>query len=124
MLDAYLPPDSDTREKRPVVVYMHGGAFVGGDKQIPGIIETAKRLTQRGYAVVSINYRLTGEYWRAAENYVPLKYAYDAMEDMRAAIRFVRSKAEEYNLDTDMVIAAGDSAGGITSLNTAYAQTF
>ena len=44
------------------------------------------------------------------------------MEDMRAAIRFVRSKAEEYNLDTDKVIASGDSAGGITSLFTAYVQ--
>ena len=34
MLDAYLPPDSDKRDKRPVVVHMHGGGFVGGDKQM------------------------------------------------------------------------------------------
>ena len=46
----------------------------------------------------------------------------DAQEDLRAAIRFVRSKAEEYNLDSDKVIAAGDSAGGITSLFTAYVE--
>ena len=93
-----------------------------GDKQYPPIVEFTRMLTMRGYAVFSINYRLMGEYWRAAENYKPLGSEYDAMEDLRAAIRFVRSKAEVYNLDTDKVIAAGDSAGGITSLYTAYVK--
>ena len=64
MLDAYLPPDSDTREKRPAVVYMHGGAFVGGDKQMAGATDFVKMLTQLGYVVFSINYRLTGDHWR------------------------------------------------------------
>ena len=63
MLDAYLPPDSDERDKRPVVVVMHGGGFVGGDKQQDSIVTYATELTMRGYAVVSINYRLTGRHW-------------------------------------------------------------
>ena len=48
--------------------------------------------------------------------------AYDAQEDLRAAVRYVRSKADEYNLDPDMVITSGSSAGAITSLFMAYAE--
>ena len=58
ILDAYFPPDSDTRDKRPAVVYMHGGGFTGGDKKWGS--ELAEELAMRGYAVFSINYRLTG----------------------------------------------------------------
>ena len=61
MLDAYLPPDSDKREKRPAVVFVHGGGFRSGDKESGE--EFAKQLTMRGYAVFAINYRLTGNYW-------------------------------------------------------------
>ena len=63
MLDAYLPPDSDERDKRPVVVFMHGGGFRSGDKQDDNVVIYATELTMRGYAVVSINYRLTADYW-------------------------------------------------------------
>ena len=44
------------------------------------------------------------------------------MEDLRAAIRFLRKNAEEYRLDTDKIIASGDSAGAITSLFLSYAK--
>ena len=64
MLDAYLPPDSDTREKRPAIVYIHGGAFEMGDKRMPGAYDFVKMMAQRGYAVFSVNYRLTGSHWR------------------------------------------------------------
>lgn len=72
----------------------------------------------RGYAVVSIDYRLTGESW----TWESQKAMFDAMEDFRAAIRFVRSNAEAYKLDTDKIIASGDSAGALTSLFLAYAK--
>ena len=61
MLDAYLPPDSDPREKRPAVVYMHGGGFRSGDKKYGA--ELAEKLVVRGYAVFSISYRLTADAW-------------------------------------------------------------
>ena len=44
------------------------------------------------------------------------------MEDLRAAIRFLRKNADEYRLDTDRIIASGDSAGAITSLFLSYAK--
>ena len=72
----------------------------------------------RGYAVVSINYRLTGDSW----SWESEKEIFDAQEDLRAAIRFVRSVAEDYRLDSDMIIASGDSAGADTSLFLSYAK--
>ena len=47
---------------------------------------------------------------------------YDAQEDLRAAVRYVRSVADDYNLDPDMIITFGSSAGAITSLFMAYAK--
>ena len=118
MLDAYLPPDSDKRDKRPVVVVMHGGGFVGGDKEEGGQVRYAYELSMRGYVVVSINYRLTGESW----SWESQKAEFDAQEDFRAAIRYVRSVADDYNLDSDKIIVSGDSAGAMTSLFVAYAK--
>lgn len=61
LLDAYFPPESDKRDKRPAVIFAHGGGFKGGNKQVGK--KLAEQLTVRGYAVFSINYRLTGEHW-------------------------------------------------------------
>ena len=47
---------------------------------------------------------------------------FDAQEDFRAAIRFVRSKADEYKIDTDKIIASGSSAGAFATLFMAYAD--
>ena len=118
MFDAYLPPDSDKRNKRPVVVVMHGGGFVGGDKLDGGQVRYAYEFSMRGYVAVSINYRLTGEFW----TWESQKAVLDAQEDLRAAIRYVRSMADDYNLDSDKIIISGDSAGADTSLFVAYAK--
>ena len=118
MLDAYLPPDSDKRDKRPVVVIIHGGGFISGNRDYVSIVRYAKELTMRGYAVVSIDYRLTGEYW----TWESQKALFDAQEDLRAAVRYVRSVADDYNLDTEKIIISGDSAGAMTSLFVAYAK--
>ena len=59
MLDAYLPPDSDRRAKRPVFVYMHGGWFSFGDKS--NGTKLCTEMAMRGYAAFSVQYRLTGK---------------------------------------------------------------
>ena len=118
MLDAYLPPDSDSRAERPAVVFMHGGGFKAGNKR--GGRKLALMLAARGYAVFSVNYRLTGGYHEAETQ----GQVFDAQEDFRAAIRFVRSKAEDYRLDTDKIVASGYSAGAITALQMTYAEPF
>jgi acetyl esterase/lipase len=67
------------------------------DAQVQPYLEAVKR----GYAVASLNYRLSGEAIFPAGVY-----------DVKAAIRFLRENARKYNLDKDRFVAAGGSAGG------------
>ena len=96
-LDVYLPEEGDG--PFPVIVYIHGGAFKGGDKRF-GVGPMLRGL-RRGYAVVAINYRLSGEAkWPAQIN------------DVKAAIRWARANAEKYKLDPGRLAVWGGSAGG------------
>jgi acetyl esterase/lipase len=113
-----MPPDSDTRKKRPTVVFVHGGSFDAGDKTQKDIVTFMKKLAVRGFAAVSINYRLTGDVY----DWVGQQMIYDAVEDARAAIRWVRSVADDQRLDTDRIILMGESAGAITSLYLGYVE--
>ena len=96
-LDLYLP---EGQGPHPLIVWIHGGAFRSGDKG--GIFwSPMPRQTQRGYAVASINYRLSGQ---AA--FPALVY------DCKAAIRWLRTNARKYGLRSERIVVAGESAGG------------
>jgi len=97
-LDIYIPDDGDG--PFPVILSIHGGAFKSGDKddgQVTPMLEGLKR----GYGVVSINYRLSGEAIWPAQIY-----------DVKAAIRWIRANAKKYKLNPDKIAAWGGSAGG------------
>ncbi|RRR67483.1 MAG: alpha/beta hydrolase [Candidatus Viridilinea halotolerans] len=96
-LDIYLPAGDGPF---PVVVNYHAGGFKFGDKgMIPGALGQA--LLDAGYAVVGVNYRLSGE--------APFPAA---VLDARAAVRFLRANAATYQLDPERIAAFGQSAGG------------
>jgi len=82
----------------PLIVKIHGGAFMAGDKSSE--LDDAEVLNRRGYAVASLNYRLSGEARFPA-----------AVQDVKAAVRFLRAHAAEYRLDPDRFAAWGESAG-------------
>jgi len=121
LLDAYMPPAGDSRKTRPAAVLVHGGSFETGNKESDDEPELALNLAARGWVVVSINYRLEGYPMPAGllNDVAPIA----AVEDVRAAIRFVRKNAAEYRLDVDRVLVAGDSAGAIASLYLGYVET-
>lgn len=96
-LDIYLP--NEGTGPFPVIIAIHGGAFMSGDKT--GELAYLTQALEAGYAVVSVNYRLSGEAIFPA-----------AINDIKAAIRFLRANAETYNLDTDNMATWGGSAGG------------
>lgn len=100
-LDIYLPDES--LEPFPVIVAIHGGAFMGCDKADLQVIPMLEGL-KRGYAVVSLNYRLS---WQA-------KFP-ALVEDAKAAIRWLRGNAQQYQLDPRRIAAWGGSAGGYLS---------
>lgn len=97
VLDVFLPQGSGPF---PVVLNIHGGAFRMGSKEMLDAA-VARALLARGVAVVSINYRLSGEARFPA-----------ALEDAKAAVRFVRSRSVRWNLDGNHILAFGQSAGG------------
>jgi acetyl esterase/lipase len=97
-LDIYLPEEDEG--PFPVVLHLHGGAFAIGDKreiQVTPFLDGLKR----GYAVVSVNYRLSGEAIFPA-----------GLQDLKASIRWLRANSGKYHLDGDRIAAGGGSAGG------------
>lgn len=98
-LDLYIPTSGNG--PFPVVIMVHGGGFMFGDKADGGGLTGVDQILAAGYAVASINYRLSGE-----ANYPAQIY------DAKAAVRFLRANAEIYNLNPDKFGAWGASAGG------------
>lgn len=97
-LDIYLPNSGNG--PFPVIIQIHGGAFKSGDKA-SGELTPVLEALNRGYAVVAVNYRLSGEAQFPAQ-----------INDIKAAIRFLRANAAEYNLNPDKFATWGGSAGG------------
>ena len=97
-LDIYLP---DVGEGPfPVILQIHGGGFDLGDKRDFKVLTFLKGL-EHGYAVVSVNYRLSGEATFPA-----------GLQDVKAAIRWLRANSEQYHLDGSRIAAWGGSSGG------------
>lgn len=123
-LDLYLPAAKS--DPAPLVIWIHGGAFLVGDKrsmpwrnfgpaptqtgptghfqiQVPDVAA----LTSKGYAVVSLNYRLL-----AKPDLKFIQFALPAVRDGKAAVRFLRANAGKYHLDPNQFAVWGNSAGG------------
>jgi acetyl esterase/lipase len=98
MLDLYFPPQaSGAARKPPLVVWVHGGAWRSGsrkDMPLGGLVE-------RGYAVASVDYRLS-----------PIARFPAQVHDIKAAIRFLRAHHADYGYDRSRIAVAGNSAGG------------
>lgn len=97
-LDLYVP---DSGEKMPLFVLIHGGGFMFGDSQTRQAQFMYRYFRNQGYACASVNYRL------AQEEPFP-----GAVEDVKAAIRFLKANADKYGYDADRVAVWGESAGG------------
>lgn len=113
-LDIYRPKNS-TSEKLPVVVFLHGGAWILGDKIIPPdnyVEQTILKLIEKNYIVLSVNYRLVND-----QIHFP-----GPVEDSKDAIRWVRKNSEKYGFDTENIGFWGVSAGAHLSLLSAYTQ--
>ncbi len=95
LLDLFVP--GNIKEKLPLIVWIHGGGWDSGDKENCPALMFAKK----GYAVASINYRLTQEAVFPAQ-----------IHDCKASIRFLRANASKYNIDPDRIGVCGGSAGG------------
>jgi acetyl esterase/lipase len=93
-LDLYIPK---SEEKLPLIIRIHGGAWLAGSKESEGPGD----FVRNGYAVASINYRLSQHAIFPAQ-----------IEDCKSAVRYLRANAQKYNLDPNRFAVWGASAGG------------
>lgn len=98
-MDVYTPKNID--KVVPVVMYIHGGGWIGGDKSNPFVADYGAEIVKRGMAFVSVNYRLAPQFTYPAQN-----------EDIDCAIAYLNSKAAILNIDMTKFAVMGDSAGG------------
>ena len=116
LLDLYRP--KDTEGQLPVLLNIHGGAWVYGDKKV--YAPYCMYLATQGFAVVNASYRLAPKHTFPAP-----------LEDVGAMVEWVVDHAEEYGLDVSNLFCVGDSAGAhlataytAIQLNEAYAKSF
>jgi acetyl esterase/lipase len=99
-LDLFLPKTRADEKPLPVIVFIHGGGWQNGNKS-GGAGRVVPYVRNGHYAGVSVGYRLSGEAIWPAQIY-----------DCKAAIRWIRANAREYNLDPEKIGVWGSSAGG------------
>ncbi|WP_026902877.1 alpha/beta hydrolase [Pedobacter glucosidilyticus] len=135
ILDLYLPTNNSSTSL-PVFVFIHGGGFTGGDKRL---VDLCSKIASQGFAVASINYRLTLKYKKVSgascsanmAKGLPVNGAFhpvlneaikNASDDAISALQWIKDNAVKYNLNTGKVAIGGGSAGGMTALHAAYAS--
>ena len=102
IVDIYVPA---TKGSHPLVLYIHGGGWVGGHTRHSGALadfpKVLAALAAEGFTVASLEYRLSGEAKFPAQ-----------LQDSKAALRFLKSRAAQYKIDPARVGVWGGSAGG------------
>lgn len=114
LLDIY-EPHNDYANERALIIGIHGGAFVGGDKEDNQWRNLCTLFAEMGYVAVSINYRLQPRGSKDMSRAI-----IEAMYDAKAAVRYFRANAAEYRIDADRIAILGGSAGAVTALHVAY----
>ena len=134
-MDIYLPDCDDSLHlsRRPLAIFIHGGAFIAGSKDEINIQNLCKRFASQGYVTASIDYRLgfvsddaawscnypnyncvfaadTAEWYRAY---------YRSIQDAKGALRYLINRHDQYRIDTNNVFLGGESAGSFVALGVA-----
>ena len=126
-LDVYYPAKgsqtSINGKTKPTVVFMFGGGFIQGTRDDESYNDWFKMLTQHGYRVVSIDYRLglkgSNKVGIAQVNVLD-KAIHMAVEDLFSATNFMIDNAESLGIDPSNIVISGSSAGAISVMQAEY----
>lgn len=129
-MDFYLPVESNSAP-RPVMMFFHGGSFVGGTRNDAVMTRLCEEFARRGYVTATVSYRLGVSV--GITNPLDAEFAKAAIratQDAKAAVRFLRRSVVEgvtgqsglnpFAIDTNRIFIGGYSAGAITALHAAY----
>jgi acetyl esterase/lipase len=100
VLDVWRPAGLPPGANRPALLYIHGGAWVIGNKELQGLV-TVHELVAAGWVCFSMNYRLS-----------PRATFPDHLDDVKQAIAWIRAHAASYGADPGWLVLSGGSAGG------------
>lgn len=118
-MDVYQPA-GDVEQNRPLIIWAHGGSFIGGTSADGDVTKLSQSFAKKGFVCVSINYRL-GFFPFDSVNAV--KAVLRAVQDMKASVRFFykdKLTLNAYKIDTNNIFIGGSSAGAVTALHTVY----
>ena len=125
-MDVYTPK-KDSEKKRAAVLVMHGGAFAAGNKADTNQISITycDSLAARGFVAIAVQYRLgiastIGDGLLQIDSLDFSRSVYRGIQDVRTAVRYVRSHADELGVDKDRIYLLGNSAGAILALENIY----
>ena len=114
-------PETDSSQKRPLIIWLHGGGFNFGSKNARGIKLWCESFAKRGYVCVALNYRLSKKL--PIFNFLELKRScYNAVLDIDKAVQWFKNNQAKYRIDTSHIILAGNSAGGMIALQAVYSS--
>lgn len=117
-------PVGDNNTSRPMILWIHGGGFYGGNKN--DMDATARAFAERGYVAATMSYRL-GFYGNLLfgppytyDTSEILRAIYRAVQDANGAMRFLKGRAAQDSSNVSMAFIGGESAGSITALQFTY----
>jgi len=115
----WYAPEGKVEGLRPLVINLHGGGFKLGNKRSASTPFFSRAYAAKGFFCASINYRKSKGH--PLRNVDDMKQAcFDATDDLAAAIRYFKSNAASFQIDTNRIILAGNSAGAMTVLQFVY----
>ena len=103
----FFPDTEEFRGERTTIVQFHGGSWSEGKPD--WFFETAQEYAKQGFIVAVVEYRIKGKQGT---------YPFEAVKDAKSAIRWLRGNAKKYNIDSEKIIATGNSAGGHLCMTT------
>jgi para-nitrobenzyl esterase len=123
LMDMYLPAN-DTLQNRPLIIFMHGGAYWTGTKDYQSQIELGKVFAKRGYAFCSATYRLEPNFFSLLSQEKMLKAVGRGVQDTKSLVRYffnhARDSGNTFGIDTNQIFLCGGSAGAFNVMHAVY----
>ncbi len=117
-MDIYQPLN-DTEIQRPVIIFLHPGAFFSGNKDSDDMVSLSMSAAKRGYVAISASYRLG---LNIVSTYSGERAVYRGVQDASALVRYLRHYHEELNINPDQIFIWGSSAGSFIGLHLAFSD--
>jgi len=117
-MDIY-EPTGDTLTNRPVIIFIHSGAFFTGYNEADDVVALSIASAKRGYVAVSMNYRLG---LNIISSYSGERAVYRGVQDASGAVRYLREFHQDYGIDYENIFVWGTSAGSFIGLHLAFTE--